>query len=146
MRTLLPSDLTVDELNAMVAALGEEMGVPYGVHPDLVDSTAEPEPYHDAELYRAGQRWRRKIIAELKKRPEWIAEFRAAAEMDRRVEELCRAKGLTFAPWELPPWHVQVDDEPHPTYPPGHGVRLQWPLAQRLRRELEAELEAEERR
>ena len=138
----LPSDLGVDELNAMIAALGEEMGVPHGVHPDMVDSTADPEPYHAAALYRDGQRWRRKIIAELKKRPGWIAEFRAAAEMDRKVEELCRMKGLNFMPWEVPPWEVQVEGEPHPSYPPGHGVRKQWPLAQRLRRELEAELAA----
>jgi hypothetical protein len=63
-------------------------------------------------------------------------------EMDRRIEELCRLKGLTFMPWEVPPWEVQTEGEPHPTYPPGHPVRKQWPLAQRLRRELEAELKA----
>ena len=35
MQTTSPSD--PDELHDMIAALGEEMGVPHGVNPDLVD-------------------------------------------------------------------------------------------------------------
>ena len=58
-------------------------------------------------LYREGQKWRRKALAELKRRPAWVAEWLADAEMDRRVEELCAAKGLSFAPHECPPWWVR---------------------------------------
>lgn len=67
-------------------------------------------------------------------------------ELDRRIRALCEARGLTFLPHELPPWQVPAEGEPHHTYPPGHGIRKQWPMAQRLRRELEAELAEEDAR
>ena len=90
-------------------------------------------------LYREGQTWRRKALAELKRRPAWVAEWLADAEMDRRVEELCAAKGLSFAPHECPPWWVQSTETIAPNDPWGGSKRL----AQRLRRQLEAELKRE---
>jgi hypothetical protein len=54
-------------------------------------------------MYREGQKWRREAIAELKRRPEWIEQWLADRELDRRIEELCEAKGLRFAPHECPP-------------------------------------------
>jgi hypothetical protein len=151
----LPGDLDPEELNEMIRDLGHEIGCPDWVYPpDLVKLDVDPEVIvggynrgctpSGVERYREGQRWRRKLIAELKRRPDWIREWRAAGEVDRRVEALCERKGLRFAPYECPPWWIRVDTE---LLPP-NGTDEIWEesarLAQRLRRELEAELAAED--
>jgi hypothetical protein len=143
----LPSDLDPDELNCMIRDLGREKGLAPGIDPDLI---GPDEDYHhywgngNEERHKQSVAWRRKLIAELKRRPDWIAEWRAAAEMDRRVQALCQRKGLTFQPWECPPWRVGAHEE----LPPRNGTDGIWDesrrLAQRLRRELETELAEED--
>jgi hypothetical protein len=61
--------------------------------------------------------------------------------LNERIEDLCERKELHFGPHEIPPW--EADDGPSP-YPPMSAGSTTWPLAQRLRRELIAELEAED--
>jgi hypothetical protein len=145
----LPYDLDPDELNAMVRDLAREKGLPVGTHPDLIGP--DPDYHHywgtgNEERHKQSVEWRRKLIAELKRRPDWIAEWRAAEELDRRVRELCEAKGLRFRPWELAPWQVRLDDPPPaPSNPWEQGYLATAPMARRLRRELEAELAAESR-
>ena len=36
-------------------------------------------------------------------------------ELNRRIEEICTERGLTFAPWECPPW--ECDEGHHPGLP-----------------------------
>lgn len=140
-------DVAPETLNAMIRDIAREMGCPYWASPDLValdhiplyvygGNTGCKRTYLDE--YREGQHWRRKAIAELKLRPEWVSQWLADAEMDRRVKELCEQKGLRFAPFECPPWMVRVDEElPDPQDGMwGQSARL----AQRLRRQLEAEI------
>jgi hypothetical protein len=152
----LPSDLTPDELNNMICDLAYEMGCPPAgtvYPPDLVElGPIPPEIFgynggcspSGVEMYAAGQKWRHKLIAELKERPDWIALWRAGRELDRRVRELCEAKSLRFAPYECPPWWIRADEE----LPPQNGTDSIWAesakLAQRLRRQLEAELAEED--
>jgi hypothetical protein len=145
--TELPADLDLEELNEMIRDLGREKGLAPGIHPDLI---GPDEDYHhywgngNEERHKESVAWRRKLIAELKRRPDWIAEWRAAAEMDRRVEAICERKGLRFSPHECPPWWIRVDTE----LPPRRGSDDLWTesarLAQRLRRELEAEIAEED--
>jgi hypothetical protein len=142
----LPADLDPEQLDEMIRDLGREKGLPPGIHPDLVGPDPEDHDYWGCgqqDRHRQSCIWRRKLIAELTQRPEWIADWRADRELDRRIEALCEAKGLHFQPWELTPWSVSTDGEPHPTYPDGHLVRKQWGMAQRLRRQLLRELEGE---
>jgi hypothetical protein len=47
------------------------------------------------------------------RRPEWVAEWLAEREIDRRVRDLCEARGYRFAPWECHP--ADAPDE----LPPG---------------------------
>ena len=137
----------------MIGDVARELGCPYDVFPDHVDLTADPDVvaggfnrgcFRDGKLwdgptiYREGQKWRRKALAELKRRPEWVAQWLADAEVDWRVEELCAAKGLRFAPHECPPWWVRCDEVIGHDGMRGEGARL----AQRLRRQLEAEIRA----
>jgi hypothetical protein len=137
----LPADLDPEELNEMIRDLGREKGLAPGIHPDLI---GPDEDYHhywgngDEERHKESVAWRRKLIAELKRQPEWVRQWLADAEMDRRVRELCEEKGLIFYPFECPPWAVRADDE----LPESHDNH--WfgsaRLAQRLRRQLEAEI------
>jgi hypothetical protein len=48
--------------------------------------------------YREGQNWRRKMSTELARRPEWIAEWRARRDLNRRIHELCERRNLVFRP------------------------------------------------
>lgn len=61
--------------------------------------------------------------------------------MNAAIEWLCKARGLTFAPWEFPPpWHSEVEGPcPFPHYTAGAES---WPKAQQLRRQFVAEIEA----
>jgi hypothetical protein len=145
-------DVDIETLNDMIGALAVEHGCPYGVNSDLVELGEIPpsvhgcnrgvmregKPWDGVTLYREGQKWRRKLIAFLKRRPDWIAEFRAARELDRRIEALCEAKGLRFAPWEPTPW--QVGDGPCPMWGEDSIWGRSWPKAQALRRQLIREL------
>jgi hypothetical protein len=144
-------DVSVDVLNRMIADIARELGCPYWASPDLVELDRIPGYIYGGNVgckrtaldeYKEGQKWRHKAIAELKRRPEWVSDWLADGEMDRRVEELCEAKGLRFAPYECPPWWVRCDEElpdPHDSlwY---QSARL----AQPLRRQLEAEIKAED--
>jgi hypothetical protein len=60
-------------------------------------------------------------------------------ELNERIRELCAARGLTFRPWEVPPW--EVDDGPSP-WPAGSAGGRSWPKAQALRRKLIAEIKS----
>jgi hypothetical protein len=146
-------DVDVETLNAMIADLGREMGCPPAgtvYPPDLVELGEIPGHIYGynrgcrpdgLEMYREGQRWRRKIIAELKARPEWAAQWLAAAELDRRIEALCERMGLHFAPHEMPPW--MAPDEASGSLDGTEFYRSSLPEAVRLRRQLIRELEAE---
>jgi hypothetical protein len=147
-------DVDVETLNAMIADIAHEMGRPHWAYgPDLVELGEIPIGIYGyntgctrsgVEMYREGQRWRRKALAQLQRRPEWVAKWLADREMDRRVEARCEAKGLSFAPFECPPWQVRVDQE---LPDPQDSVWYQRArLAQRLRRQLEAEIRAEDAR
>jgi hypothetical protein len=58
---------------------------------------------------------------------------------NQKIEALCKAKGLTFKPWEAPaPWEVE-DNEPCP-YPPSTIAAEWWPKVLKLRAALIAEL------
>jgi hypothetical protein len=151
--TDLPSDLDPDELNAMIAALAVEMGCPHWAYsPDLVELGEIPPHIHGfnrgctpdgLESYREGQKWRRKLIAELKRRPEWIAGWRAARDLDQRIRELCERKGYEFKPWEIRPW--RAPDELPQGHPEWTNMYLEsLPHAVKLRRQLIAEIEAGE--
>ena len=96
------------------------------------------------DRYREGQNWRRKAIAELKRSPDWIADWRAARELNRQIEALCERRGLKFMPWETAPW--QVGDGPVSEGTDGTFGAYTRPAAQKLRRRLIRELEAEDRR
>jgi hypothetical protein len=144
----LPYDLDPDELNAMVRDLAREKGLSVGMHPDLIGPDEDNHDYWgmgQEERHRQSVEWRRKLIRELTRRSEWIVAWRAAEELDRRVRALCEAKGLRFRPWEMPPWQVRLNDPPpDPTNPWEEGYLATAPMARRLRRELEAEIAAED--
>jgi hypothetical protein len=152
----LPSDLDPGELDAMVRDLGHEHEeMPDWVYPpDLVESDHVPQHIFGfnrgctpdgLETYKEGQKWRRRLIAELAQSPEWIAEWRAARDLNRRIEALCERRNLTFRPWEIRPWRAP-DELPqgHPEWSNMHLESL--PQAVKLRRQLIAELEAEDAR
>jgi hypothetical protein len=147
-------DVDPETLGEMIRDMAREIGCPHWAYgPDLVKLGEIPIGIYGfnagctpsgVEMYREGQRWRRKAMAELNQRPEWVAEWLADAEMDRRVEELCERKGLRFAPHECPPWMIRCDEElPPPVNEFATGWDASMPLAQRLRRQLEAEIRAE---
>jgi hypothetical protein len=146
----LPHDLAPDELNEMVRDLGREKDLPPGIHPDLVGP--DPDYHHywgngNEERHRQSVEWRHKLIRELTRRPDWIAAWRAAEELDRRLRELCERKGLRFRPWEMPPWQVRLDEPPpDPDNSWEESYLATAPMAQRLRRELKAEIRAEDAR
>lgn len=62
--------------------------------------------------------------------------------LDRRIEALCKERGLAFKPWELPPWMVGDGACPKNCSP---SDRHYWPQAQALRRKLIAELRENDR-
>jgi hypothetical protein len=152
MRTELPGDLDPEELNAMIRDLALEKDLPQAVHPDLVEPDHIPGHIYGYNrgcnpdgltLYREGQRWRRQLIVELARSPEWIAQWRERRELNRRIRKLCAAKDLQFRPWECAPWNA-------PDELPERDGQNDWihiyggtvPQAVQLRRRLIAELEA----
>ena len=58
-------------------------------------------------------------------------------ELNAKIEAICKARGMTFAPYECPPW--EADEGPSP-WPPRTAGAESWPKAQALRRKLIAEL------
>jgi hypothetical protein len=133
-----------DEIDEMIRDLAHEKDLPDGIHPDLVGG--DPDYHHywgwgNAERHQQSVEWRVKLFWELKRRPEWIAEWRAARDLNRRIKALCGRKGYEFKPWEVPPWHAP-DELPqgHPGWTNEYLESL--PHAVRLRRQLIAELEA----
>jgi hypothetical protein len=154
-KTALPAD--EDELDAMIADLAVERGVPYGVHPDMVRPGPVPpdvmglnrgcvhdgKPADGPTLYKLGQEWRRRLIRELERSPEWVAEWRAAVALNERIRALCAARNYAFAPWEVHP--ADCDDGPSP-WPSGCAGSMSWPHAQKLRARLIAELAEADRK
>jgi hypothetical protein len=63
-----------------------------------------------------------------------------ADELDAKIEELCKAKGMTFKPHECPPWEAREGSSP---WPPNTAGSESWPKAQALRRKLIAEIEGQ---
>jgi hypothetical protein len=142
-------DVDAETLNAMISDIARELGCPWWASPDLVEFGAIPMSAYGLNVgckrtgldaYREGQRWRRKAIGELKRRPEWCAAWLAAAELDRRIEALCERKGLRFELWECPAW-LAPDELPErdPDRTALYAGSL--PQAVRLRRQLIAEIE-----
>jgi anaerobic selenocysteine-containing dehydrogenase len=149
----LPADLGADEMNEMIRELARELGCPSWAHPDLVEIDHIPPrayglnsrcPRTGLDEYREGQQWRRRAIAELQHRPDWIAEWRAARDLDRRIEDLCERKGMRFAPYETTPW--QVGDSPEPERADGTFATHTRPAARELRRRLIREIAVEDQR
>jgi len=60
------------------------------------------------------------------------------AEIDKRIRGLCEERGYMFRPWETHP--AEVNDGPSP-WPHGTAGAMNWPKAQKLRRDLIAETE-----
>ena len=58
-------------------------------------------------------------------------------ELNAKIEELCKAKGMAFRPHECPPW--EADEGPSP-WPPNTAGTESWPKAQALRRALIKEI------
>ena len=142
-----------DELNDMIGDMARELGRPHWAYsPDLVELGEVPIGIYGfnsgftpsgVEQYREGQKWRRKALDELKRRPEWIAEWRAERDLNLRIKALCKSKGLNVYPWEIPPW--KAPDELPADYVQGNefisSALTSLPSAVKLRRQLIAELE-----
>jgi len=143
--TELPGDLDPEELNAMIAALGREKGLPGGIYPDLIGPDPDNHSYWgrgNEERHRQSVEWRRRLLAELACSPEWIAEWRVARELDQRIRQLCKRKNLVFRPWECHPADAP-DEMPESDPDAMHMYAGTMPAAVRLRAWLIAELEAE---
>ena len=61
-------------------------------------------------------------------------------DLNKRIEEICRERGLTFAPWEVAPWDCDEGSSP---WPDGCAGSESWPEAQALRRLLIDEINKE---
>jgi len=138
------------EIDAMILEIADEFGMPDDIYPDLVGPDPDFHAYWgsspaDVERHQRSVAWRRKLYAVLRRRPAWVARWRAQQaarrELDDRIEALCEARGLRFSPAEIPPW-LAPDELPEDFAP---GTRV-WdrslPQAVRLRRRLVAELRA----
>jgi hypothetical protein len=147
------ADLDADTVDEMVADMARELGCPWDVFPEH----ARPGPVpleaqglnagcvrSGVALYKEAQQWRRKALRELKRNPEWVEGRLAEVRLNERVEALCAERGYSFAPHETPPWAVSADG-PSPWGDRGCAGALTWPAAQRLRRQLVAEIEAADR-
>jgi hypothetical protein len=141
-------ELMDDLVRILVAERGWEYE-PYDRSPIYVDENEENPvvsswPPGRLEDYRRAQAQRRELLEELKQRPELVAEVREKRALEAKIEALCRAKGLRFAPWECPPWWPDVDlyEDPAPGSDLFYGWAQSVPLAKKLRRKLIAEIEA----
>ena len=123
------------EQDAMIQVLAREHRVPYPIHPHLVRDERDPIRQDGEEEHRQALAWRRKLIAELERRPDWVAAYRAWVDLNRRIEALCEQKGLNFG-LDLPPWDA-------PDAVPDGNTDPDLPLAVKMRKRLIAELEAE---
>jgi hypothetical protein len=141
-----------EELNELICALAEEKDIPQDVYsPNLVELDTIPghiyglttEQGRGIDMYRRGQEWRRRLLAELRRRPAFVAEWRTAQDLNARIKALCAAKRYQFMPWEMTPWQVHEDTPPPDGGWAGPAWQESYPKAQRLRRQLLAELEGE---
>jgi hypothetical protein len=57
--------------------------------------------------------------------------------IDAQIRAYCEEHGLRFSPWEVEP--ADADSGPSP-WPAGTGGFESWPLAQKMRRKIVAEL------
>ena len=85
-----------DELDEMIRDLAHEKELPHGIHPDCVGG--DPDYHHywgngQQERHQQSVAWRVKLFWELKARPEWVAAWRAARDLDCRIKALCERKG-----------------------------------------------------
>jgi hypothetical protein len=135
-----------DEL--MIAHMAREVGCPPHLIPDYIRPGEVPPEYRGLitdkgdgpTLYREEQKWRERTLAELERRPDWVAQWRAARDLERRIEALCEAKGLKFLPHETPPWWAP-DELPEGWRGNGTAGDASLPQAVKLRRRLIAEIE-----
>jgi hypothetical protein len=136
------------EVDAMIWDRGCELGIPDGIYPDLVGPDPDWHCYWgslpaDQDRHRRSVEWRRKLYAELLRRPEWVARWRAEQEAERelneRIEALCEARGLRLAPGECPPW-AAPNELPEDFSPSSRIWDRSIPQAVKLRRRLIAEL------
>jgi hypothetical protein len=139
----MTSNVAVDvrELDEMIAALAREHGVPYPIFPDCVRDERDPVPVGYEETHRHALAWRRKLIDEPEQRPDWVRDWRAEQDLNRRIEALCEAKGLTFMPHETPPWWApdELPDDWESNHHTAGDKSL--PQAVKLRKRLVAEIE-----
>jgi hypothetical protein len=137
-----------DELDDMIACMAREMGCPHYLSPAYVRPGEVPPEWRGLRtgngdgptLYRERQKWRERVIAELERRPDWVREWRAEQDLNRRIEALCVSKGLTFMPHECPPWDAP-DSLPEGWRSNGTAGDASLPHAVKLRRRLVAEIE-----
>jgi hypothetical protein len=129
------------EQDAMIRALAKEHGVPYPIFPDLAKSEKDPVYVGGEENHRLALEWRRKLIAELEERPEWVASWRAGQDLDQRIRDLCEARGYNFMPHECHPADAP-DELPEGWRSNGTAGDDSLPQAVKLRRRLITELEA----
>jgi hypothetical protein len=100
------------EQDAMIRDLAHERAVPYPIFPDTAREGG-PIPVGHEEINRQALEWRRKLIAEIERRPDWVAEWRAEQALNARIEELCEERGLRFMPHEWPrPWDTLGEPSP----------------------------------
>jgi hypothetical protein len=125
------------EQDAMIRDLAREKDLPHGVNPDVVHSESDRFGRGSEERCRLAWEWRQKLIAELDQRPDWVAEWRAEQDLNRRIEALCEARELAFMPHETTPWNAP--DELPDDWDLAGDKSL--PKAVKLRRKLIAELE-----
>jgi len=65
------------------------------------------------------------------------------SKTDKMVQKWCDEHGLKFAPWEVHP--AEADNGPSP-WPVGAAGAVSWPKAQKLRRNIIAEIQVAQQR
>jgi hypothetical protein len=100
-----------------------------------------PSTWAAKRTHRLALEWRRKLIAELEERPEWVASWRAGQDLDQRIRDLCEARGYNFMPHECHPADAP-DELPEGWRSNGTAGDDSLPQAVKLRRRLITELEA----
>ena len=145
MTTDLPETCSFDEayteLDQMIRDLAREQGLLHGISPDIVGG--DPDNHHywgngQEERHKASVEWRVKLFHELRARPEWVSAWRAARELDRRIEQMCEERWVAVRAARNPAWCTATDEIPEATSEFADCWEASRPLAIRLRRQLEA--------